>query len=157
MIPAGIAAVLILCISVVFLIRNPKEERFLEAILEEAGVTEGQEITLEEAGITEDMEASYKESTEQTIGTVSEFTDDDIEKFMEEVSDSFSLQAVDNWSKVKEQLGKYVEMGSQEVKAYTNNIIIIISDVKYEKKDSAVALVLKREKNEETPLNLIWE
>lgn len=157
MIPAGIAAVLILCISVVFLIRNPKEERFLGEILEEAGVTEGQEITLEEAGITEDMEASYKESAEQTILTVSEFTDDDIEKFMEEVSDNFSLQAVDNWSKVKEQLGKYVEMGSQEVKAYTDNIIVIISDVKYEKKDSAVALVLKREKNEETALNLIWE
>lgn len=157
MIPAGIAAVLILCISVVFLTRNPKEGRFLGEILEEAGVTEGQEITLEEAGITEDMEASYKESAEQTILTVSEFTDDDIEKFMEEVSDSFSLRAVDNWRKVKEQLGKYVEMGSQEVKAYTDNIIVIISDVKYEKKNVAVALILKREKNEETGLNLIWE
>lgn len=157
MIPAGIAAVLILCISVVFLTRNPKEGRFLGEILEEAGVTEGQEITLEEAGITENMEASYKESTEQAIDTVSEFTDDDIEKFMEEVSDSFSLQAVDNWRKVKERLGKYVEMGSQEVKAYSNNIIIIISYAKYEKKNVAVALILKKEKNEETPLNLIWE
>ena len=157
MIPAGIAAVLILCISVVFITRNPKEGRFLGEILEEAGVTEGQEITLEEAGITEDMAASYKELTEQTILTVSKFTDDDIEKFMEEVSDSFSLQAVDNWRKVKEQLGKYVEMGFQEVKAYTDNIIVIISDVKYEKKNVAVALILKREKNEETGLNLIWE
>lgn len=91
------------------------------------------------------------------IGVVSEFTDDDIEKFMEEFSDSFSLQVVDNWRKVKEQLGKYVEMGSQEVKAYSNNIIIIISDAKYEKKNVAVALVLKKEKDEETPLNSIWE
>lgn len=152
-VPAGIAAVFILCVAAVFLTRNPRKENFLE----EAGVREDQEITLEEAGITEDMEASYKESAEQTILTVSEFTDDDIEKFMEKVSDSFSLQTVDNWRKVKEQLGKYVEMGSQEVKAYTDNIIIIVSDVKYEKRNAEVALVLKKEKDEVIPLNLIWE
>ena len=91
--------------------------------------------------LTEDQVASYKTSAAQTVQTVAAFTDDDIEQFLAQVTDAFSVSAVESWRDTKDELGAFQEITEQSVEEDGNTITIISRSV-FEGGTADVELVL---------------
>lgn len=91
--------------------------------------------------LTEDQVASYKTSAAQTVQTVVGFSDDDIEQFLSQVTDDFSVSAVESWKSVKEEVGVFQEITDQAVEE-DGNEITITSKVVFEKATANAELVL---------------
>lgn len=93
------------------------------------------------ATLTEDQVTSYKTSAAQTVQTVVAFTDDDIEQFLSQVTDDFSVSAVESWKSVKDELGAFQEITEQSVEE-DGNEITITSRTAFEGGTADVELVL---------------
>lgn len=74
--------------------------------------------------LTEEEVEAYKTSAAQTLQTVVAFTDDDIEQFLSQVTDEFSVSAVESWQGVKGELGAFQEITQQAVEEDGNDITI---------------------------------
>ena len=73
------------------------------------------------------------------IEKIAGFSDEDIEKFLDQ-DDDFTTAALTSWKNAKDELGAFVEVGEQTVTTDGNNVIIN-SDVTYENKTANVELI----------------
>ena len=89
--------------------------------------------------LTEDQVASYKSGAASMIEKIAGFSDEDIEKFLDQ-DDDFTTAALTSWKNAKDKLGAFVEVGEQTVTTDGNNVIIN-SDVTYENKTANVELI----------------
>ena len=89
--------------------------------------------------LTEDQVASFKSAAASMIEKIAGFSDEDIEKFLDQ-DDDFTTAALTSWKNAKDKLGAFVEVGEQTVTTDGNNVIIN-SDVTYENKTANVELI----------------
>ena len=89
--------------------------------------------------LTEDQVASFKSAASSMIEKIAGFSDEDIEKFLDQ-DDDFTTAALTSWKNAKDELGAFVEVGEQTVTTDGNNVIIN-SDVTYENKTANVELI----------------
>lgn len=89
--------------------------------------------------LTEDQVASFKSAAASMIEKIAGFSDEDIEKFLDQ-DDDFTTAALTSWKNAKNVLGAFVEVGEQTVTTDGNNVIIN-SDVTYENKTANVELI----------------
>lgn len=89
--------------------------------------------------LTEDQVASFKSAAASMIEKIAGFSDEDIEKFLDQ-DDDFTTAALTSWKNAKDELGAFVEVGEQTVTTDGNNVIIN-SDVTYENKTANVELI----------------
>lgn len=107
------------------------------------------------ATLTEDQVASYKTSAAQTVQTVSDFTDNDIEQFLAQITDEFSVSAVESWKSVKDELGAFQEITEQAVEE-DGNSVTVVSRVTFESGTADVELVLDRSTGSDVPVSMTY-
>ena len=95
--------------------------------------------------LTEDQVASFKSAASSMIEKIAGFSDEDIEKFLDQ-DDDFTTAALTSWKNAKDELGAFVEVGEQTVTTDGNNVIIN-SDVTYENKTADVELIINSKTN----------
>ncbi len=105
--------------------------------------------------LTEDQVAGYKTSVAQTIQTVVAFTDDDIEQFLAQVTDAFSVSAVESWKGIKEEVGEFQEITEQAAEE-NGNKVTIISKIVFEKATANAEMVLDRSTGTEVAESLTF-
>jgi sodium pump decarboxylase gamma subunit len=65
--------------------------------------------------LTEDDVTSYETSASQLIQQVVAFTDDEIEQYLSLYTDDFSINTLEGWKSVKDELGEFQEITEQAV------------------------------------------
>ena len=103
--------------------------------------------------LTEDQVASYKTSAAQTVQTVVAFSDDDIEQFLSQVTDAFSVSAVESWKGVKDDLGAFQEITEQAVEE-NGDEVTVTSKAVFEKATANAELVLDRSTGMDQPVSM---
>jgi len=103
--------------------------------------------------LTEDQVASYKTSAAQTIQTVVGFSDEDIEQFLSQVTDAFSVSAVESWKGIKEEVGGFQEITEQAVEE-NGTETTIISRVVFENATANATFLLDRSSGMDQPVDL---
>lgn len=105
--------------------------------------------------LTDDQVTNYKTSAAQTLQTVVGFSDADIEQFLLQVTDAFSVSAVESWQGNKEELGAFQEITEQAVEE-SGDEIIITSKAVFEKATANVEMILDKSTGVEQPVSMAF-
>ena len=90
--------------------------------------------------VTEDEAANYKSAAETLISQIAGFSDEEIENYLAQ-DDAFTTATMESWKSVKDELGAYSSIVSQDVEK--DGVVVTISTVaQFEKAKADVVLML---------------
>lgn len=92
-------------------------------------------------GEVPEMEAAnYKSAAEGLISQIAGFTDEDIELYLQQ-NDAFTTSVLESWKSVKDELGGFSSIISQDVSA-DGDIITVTTHAQYEKGKATIDMTL---------------
>ena len=90
--------------------------------------------------VTEDEAANYKSAAETLISQIAGFSDEEIENYLAQ-DDAFTTATMESWKSVKDELGAYSSIVSQDVEK-DGDVVTISTVAQFEKAKADVALML---------------
>ena len=90
--------------------------------------------------LTEDEAANYKSAAETLISQIAGFSDEEIENYLAQ-DDAFTTATMESWKSVKDELGAYSSIVSQDVEK-DGDVVTISTDAQFEKAKADVVLML---------------
>ena len=100
--------------------------------------------------VTEEEAANYKSAAETLISQISGFSDEDIETYLAQ-NDAFTTEVLESWKSVKDELGAYSSIVSQDVEK-DGDVVTISTVAQFEKAKADVALTLDLSKQAYTSM-----
>lgn len=141
-------------------------EAVTEAVTEDAAAEAASEMAEmeSEAQAAEASAGSYaayydsmKESIPQTLQALSMMTDEQLEQIIDSGQDASTIAMAATWQSVKDDLGSFVEVTSQEV-TEENNVITVTSTATYDGVDEGTPVIVTYEYNvRDNTQSLNWE
>ncbi len=93
-----------------------------------------------ETEVTEEEAANYKAAAESLIAQIAGFTDEEIDMYLQQ-DDAFTTTVLGSWKSVRDELGSYSSIVSQEVER-EDDIVTVNTVAQFEKAKADVTLVL---------------
>lgn len=93
-----------------------------------------------ETEVTEEEAANYKAAAESLIVQIAGFTDEEIDMYLQQ-DDAFTTTVLESWKSVRDELGSYSSIVSQEVER-EDDIVTVNTVAQFEKAKADVNLVL---------------
>ena len=93
-----------------------------------------------ETEVTEEEAANYKAAAESLIVQIAGFTDEEIDMYLQQ-DDAFTTTVLESWKSVRDELGSYSSIVSQEVDR-EDDIVTVNTVAQFEKAKADVNLVL---------------
>ena len=90
--------------------------------------------------VTEDEAANYKSAAETLISQIAGFSDEEIENYLAQ-DDAFTTATMESWKRVKDELGAYSSIVSQDVEK-DGDVVTISTVAQFEKAKADVVLML---------------
>ena len=90
--------------------------------------------------VTEDEAANYKSAAETLISQIAGFSDEEIETYLAQ-DDAFTTATMESWKSVKDELGAYSSIVSQDVEK-DGDVVTISTVAQFEKAKADVVLML---------------
>lgn len=90
--------------------------------------------------VTEDEAANYKSAAETLISQIAGFSDKEIENYLAQ-DDAFTTATMESWKSVKDELGAYSSIVSQDVEK-DGDVVTISTVAQFEKAKADVVLML---------------
>ena len=90
--------------------------------------------------VTEDEVANYKSAAETLISQIAGFSDEEIENYLAQ-DDAFTMATMESWKSVKDELGAYSSIVSQDVEK-DGDVVTISTVAQFEKAKADVVLML---------------
>lgn len=90
--------------------------------------------------VTEDEAANYKSAAETLISQIAGFSDEEIENYLAQ-DDAFITATMESWKSVKDELGAYSSIVSQDVEK-DGDVVTISTVAQFEKAKADVVLML---------------
>ena len=90
--------------------------------------------------VTEDEAANYKSAAETLISQIAGFSDEEIENYLAQ-DDAFTTATMESWKSVKDELGDYSSIVSQDVEK-DGDVVTISTVAQFEKAKADVVLML---------------
>ena len=90
--------------------------------------------------VTEDEVANYKSAAETLISQIAGFSDEEIENYLAQ-DDAFTTATMESWKSVKDELGAYSSIVSQDVEK-DGDVVTISTVAQFEKAKADVVLML---------------
>ena len=90
--------------------------------------------------VTEDEVANYKSAAETLISQIAGFSDEEIETYLAQ-DDAFTTATMESWKSVKDELGAYSSIVSQNVEK-DGDVVTISTVAQFEKAKADVVLML---------------
>lgn len=90
--------------------------------------------------VTEDEAANYKSAAETLISQIAGFSDEEIENYLAQ-DDAFTTATMESWKSVKDELGAYSSIVSQDVEK-DGDVVTISTIAQFEKAKADVVLML---------------
>ena len=90
--------------------------------------------------VTEDEAANYKSAAETLISQIAGFSDEEIENYLAQ-DDAFTTATMESWKGVKDELGAYSSIVSQDVEK-DGDVVTISTVAQFEKAKADVVLML---------------
>lgn len=90
--------------------------------------------------VTEDEVANYKSAAETLISQIAGFSDEEIENYLAQ-DDAFTTATIESWKSVKNELGAYSSIVSQDVEK-DGDVVTISTVAQFEKAKADVVLML---------------
>ena len=90
--------------------------------------------------VTEDETANYKSAAETLISQIAGFSDEEIENYLAQ-GDAFTTATMESWKSVKDELGAYSSIVSQDVEK-DGDVVTISTVAQFEKAKADVVLML---------------
>lgn len=90
--------------------------------------------------VTEDEVANYKSAAETLISQIAGFSDEEIENYLAQ-DDAFTTATMESWKSVKDELGAYSSIISQDVEK-DGDVVTISTVAQFEKAKADVVLML---------------
>ena len=90
--------------------------------------------------VTEDQAANYKSAAETLISQIAGFSDEEIENYLAQ-DDAFTTATMESWKSVKDELGAYSSIVSQDVEK-DGDVVTISTVAQFEKAKADVVLML---------------
>ena len=90
--------------------------------------------------VTEDEAANYKSAAETLILQIAGFSDEEIENYLAQ-DDAFTTATMESWKSVKDELGAYSSIVSQDVEK-DGDVVTISTVAQFEKAKADVVLML---------------
>ena len=90
--------------------------------------------------VTEDEAANYKSAAETLISQIAGFSDEEIENYLAQ-DDAFTTATMESWKSVKDELGAYSSIVSQDVEK-DGDVVTISTVAQFEKAKVDVVLML---------------
>ena len=90
--------------------------------------------------VTEDEVANYKSAAETLISQIAGFSDEEIENYLAQ-DDAFTTATMESWKSVKDELGDYSSIVSQNVEK-DGDVVTISTVAQFEKAKADVVLML---------------
>lgn len=90
--------------------------------------------------VTEDEVANYKSAAETLISQIAGFSDEEIENYLAQ-DDAFTTATMESWKSVKDELGAYSSIVSQDV-GKDGDVVTISTVAQFEKAKADVVLML---------------
>ena len=90
--------------------------------------------------VTEDEAANYKSAAETLISQIAGFSDEEIENYLAQ-DDAFTTATMESWRSVKDELGAYSSIVSQDVEK-DGDVVTISTVAQFEKAKADVVLML---------------
>ena len=90
--------------------------------------------------VTEDEAANYKSAAETLISQIAGFSDEEIENYLAQ-DDAFTTATMESWKSVKDELGAYSTIVSQDVEK-DGDVVTISTVAQFEKAKADVVLML---------------
>lgn len=90
--------------------------------------------------VTEDEAANYKSAAETLISQIAGFSDEEIENYLAQ-DDAFTTATMESWKSVKDELGAYSSIVSQNVEK-DGDVVTISTVAQFEKAKADVVLML---------------
>lgn len=90
--------------------------------------------------VTEDEIANYKSAAETLISQIAGFSDEEIENYLAQ-DDAFTTATMESWKSVKDELGAYSSIVSQDVEK-DGDVVTISTVAQFEKAKADVVLML---------------
>ena len=90
--------------------------------------------------VTEDEAANYKSAAETLISQIAGFSDEEIENYLAQ-DDAFTTATMEPWKSVKDELGAYSSIVSQDVEK-DGDVVTISTVAQFEKAKADVVLML---------------
>lgn len=90
--------------------------------------------------VTEDEVANYKSAAETLISQIAGFSDEEIENYLAQ-DDVFTTATMESWKSVKDELGAYSSIVSQDVEK-DGDVVTISTVAQFEKAKADVVLML---------------
>ena len=90
--------------------------------------------------VTEDEAANYKSAAETLISQIAGFSDEEIENYLAQ-DDAFTTATMESWTSVKDELGAYSSIVSQNVEK-DGDVVTISTVAQFEKAKADVVLML---------------
>ena len=90
--------------------------------------------------VTEDEAANYKSAAETLISQIAGFSDEEIENYLAQ-DDAFTTATMESWKSVKDELGAYSSIVSQDVEK-DGDVVTISTVDQFEKAKADVVLML---------------
>ena len=90
--------------------------------------------------VTDDEVANYKSAAETLISQIAGFSDEEIETYLAQ-NDAFTTATMESWKGVKDELGAYSSIVSQNVEK-DGDVVTISTDAQFEKAKADVVLML---------------
>ena len=90
--------------------------------------------------VTEDETANYKSAAETLISQIAGFSDEEIETYLAQ-NDAFTTATMESWKSVKDELGAYSSIVSQDVEK-DGDVVTISTVAQFEKAKADVVLML---------------
>lgn len=90
--------------------------------------------------VTEDEAGNYKSAAETLISQIAGFSDEEIENYLAQ-DDAFTTATMESWKSVKDELGAYSSIVSQDVEK-DGDVVTISTVAQFEKAKADVVLML---------------
>ena len=90
--------------------------------------------------VTEDEAANYKSAAETLISQIAGFSDEEIDTYLAQ-NDEFTTTTMESWKSVKDELGAYSSIVSQDVEK-DGDVVTISTVAQFEKAKADVVLML---------------
>lgn len=90
--------------------------------------------------VTEDEAANYKSAAETLISQIAGFSDEEIKNYLAQ-DDAFTTATMESWKSVKDELGAYSSIVSQDVEK-DGDVVTISTVAQFEKAKADVVLML---------------
>ena len=90
--------------------------------------------------VTDDEVANYKSAAETLISQIAGFSDEEIENYLAQ-DDAFTTATMESWKSVKDELGAYSSIVSQDVEK-DGDVVTISTVAQFEKAKADVVLML---------------